>query len=230
MASTVVGDNGEVSGSRPALRWLGPVLGAAVFLLLAVPGFALVADWSLRNAEMNALVSRVEVSEDAMGNVEGQLDATFQDYASLGQLTPDERSQLNADSQGIAQDGHDAIQQAGDGVAGVVVLPWHTAIVAAKKAYVRHNLAWQDYLAKAAQDPQELTRTQTEVNDSFAAAEPAMKHAVPIPSLYHLKERVLAIFAPPPASSGGGDGGGGSGGSGGGSGTGGGQTIAAAWR
>ena len=217
-----------MASSRPALRWLGPLLGAAVFVLIAVPGFALVADWSLRNAEMNALITHVESSEDAMGTVSGEFDATFSDYASLGQLTSQERSQLDSDVQGIAADGHDSVKTAGDAIAGVVVLPWHTRIIQAKQAYLRHNMAWQDYLAKASQDATEVTRTQTQVNDTFAAAEPLVKRAVPIPSLYHLKDRVALIFAPPPpanAPDGSGDGSG-SGSDSGSGGSGGGQTVA----
>ena len=183
--------------------WLAPVLALVVFLVIVGIGGLVVTDWALRNAEMNSLVSSVEVSEDAMGTLQGNLGATFDSFGGQGQLSATQRASLNSQIQQIAQEGHDAIQKAGTGVESVSVLPWHTAILRAKDAYVRHNHAWQDYLAKAAQDPTEVTRPQNEINDSFSAAEKPMKSAVPVPWLYELKNRVDTIFAPPadPATS-----------------------------
>ena len=183
--------------SRSTPRWLPPVLAVLVFFIVLGVGGLVVTDWALRNAEMNALVAKVEVSEDAMGTLQGNLGATFDAFAGQGQLTPDQRAKLNAQIQKVAGAGHDAVQKAGAGVENVSVLPWHTAILRAKDAYVRHNHAWQNYLAKAAQDSSEVTRPQNEINDSFTAAEKPMKKGVPRPTLFHLKQRVDAIFAPP---------------------------------
>ena len=183
--------------SRSTPRWLPPVLAVLVFFIVLGVGGLVVTDWALRNAEMNALVAKVEVSEDAMGTLQGNLGATFDAFAGQGQLTPDQRAKLNAQIQKVAGAGHDAVQKAGAGVENVSVLPWHTAILRAKDAYVRHNHAWQNYLAKAEQDSSEVTRPQNEINDSFTAAEKPMKSAVPRPTLFHLKQRVDALFAPP---------------------------------
>jgi hypothetical protein len=212
-----VGDNGSVT-TQPQMPspeplehperkgmpgWLAPVLALVVFLVIVGVGGLVVTDWALRNAEMNSLVSSVEVSEDAMGALQGTLGATFDSFGGQGQLSPTQRASLNSQIQQVAQEGHDSIQKAGAGVESVSILPWHTSILRAKDAYVRHNHAWQDYLAKAAQDPAEVTRPQNEINDSFAAAEKPMKSAVPMPWLYELKNRVDFIFAPPaePATS-----------------------------
>ena len=183
--------------SRGLPGWVPPVIALVVFLVVVGVGGLVVTDWALRNAEMNALVSKVEVSEDAMGTLQGNLGATFDEFADQGQLTPTERAALDYQIQHVAQEGHDAIQAAGTGVEGVTVLPWHSAILKAKAAYVLHNHAWQDYLAKAAQDPTEVTRTHSEINDTFNAAEKPMKSAVPVPWLYQLKNRVELIFLPP---------------------------------
>ena len=177
--------------------WVPPVIALVIFLVIVGVGGLVVTDWALRNAEMNALVSKVEVSEDAMGTLQGTLGATFDSFAGQGQLSAAERAKLNAQIQQVAQEGHDAIQAAGTGVESVSVLPWHTSIARAKDAYVAHNHAWQDYLAKAAQDPTEVTRPQNQINDTFSAAEKPMKAAVPVPWLYQLKNRVDLIFAPP---------------------------------
>jgi DUF971 family protein len=183
---------------RPTPGWVPPVLAALVFLVIVGVGGLMAMDGGLRNAEMNALVTRVEASEDAMGTLQGNLGATFDEFAGQGQLTAVQRADLDAQIAQVAQEGHDDIQRAGDGVEAVGILPWHRDILRAKAAYVRHNHAWQDYLAKAAQDPSEVTRKQAEINDSFAAAEPLMTSAVPVPPLYSLQKRVALIFAPPP--------------------------------
>jgi hypothetical protein len=183
--------------TRATPRWLPPVLALLVFFIVLGVGGLVVTDWALRNAEMNALVAKVEVSEDSMGTLQGDLGATFDAFASQGQLTPDQRAKLNAQIQKVAGAGHDAVEKAGIGVEAVSVLPWDTAIVRAKDDYVRHNQAWQAYLAQATQDPGEVTRPQNEIKDSFTAAETPMKSAVPRPTLFHLKQRVDALFAPP---------------------------------
>ena len=177
--------------------WVPPVIALTVFLVMVGVGGLVVTDWALRNAEMNALVSKVEVSEDAMGTLQGNLGATYDEFSGQGQLTASERAALNEQIQQVTQEGYDEVKAAGAGVEGVTVLPWHTGIIKAKDAYVLHNHAWQDYLAKAAQDPTEVTRTHSEINDTFMAAEKPMKTAVPVPWLYELKNRVDLIFLPP---------------------------------
>ena len=74
---------------------------------------------------------------------------------------------------------------------------------AAQDAYLAHNRAWQEYLARAAQDPAQFGVDDTEVNDTFEAAEAPVRAALPPYALFDLVTRVDVIFAPPPVESGG---------------------------
>lgn len=209
-------DAGPVGPPRPPRRWpwvVGAVVGVVVFGALAL----VVADWAARNLEMRALLAAVERSEAAMGDTQQAVAAELDPLTQRTEpLAEDERQQLLEDLSGVAAQGDSAVTSAGDAVSSVFVLPWHTAIRDARTAYLAHNMAWQDYLSAATDDPAEFVRPQQAVNDTFAAAEPMLRAALPAPALFDLPTRVDAVFAdldeadptPAPGEDGGGSGGG----------------------
>ena len=181
-------------------RWLPPVLGLAVFLTTLFGLGLIVGDWTSRNLEMKALVSAVEDSESAMKWSEDQIQSIIKQYGANGKLTPAEQKKAFDALSEAAYAGNFAIEAAGEEVAKVNVLPWHGYIKNAQSAYLAHNQAWQDYIKKATDDPTELFKDQPVIDSTFAAAEPLMKMAVPVPALFDLKQRVDTIFAPQPSS------------------------------
>ena len=189
------GEQGQVD--RPRRRtpsWVPILIGALAFLLV-LAGLGLISgDWVLRNAEMNSLVSSVEQSESAMQQTQDEIGAVMDATAGMTTITPEQRADLAAALTAAAVAGEKRIAAAGDKVSAVRVAAWHGDIAAAKQAYVTHNQAWQDYMSAGAADPKALLADTPAVNDSFAAAEPLMKKAVPEPDLFDLVKRVALIF------------------------------------
>lgn len=180
--------------------WVPVLLGVLAFLLTTVTLGALVADWTLRNQEMDALVTAVEQSEAQMTWTQDGVGLIFDGLEDPSQVT--ENSQLTLELQGIAAEGRDRIKAAGDQVAAVRVSPWHQDVLLAKQAYLQHNLAWQSYLDRAAKDALEFTLPQDEVNSTFMEAEPLFRAAIPDPAGFSLDARVGLIFAEPESESG----------------------------
>ena len=174
----------------PVRRWLPLGLGLLAFLLVLGAGLLVTVDWGVRNAEMRRLVTAVESSEAAMSDAQA---AVADAYDAFDASDGGEQAKLELDS---------TLTAAAGPIAAVRILPWHGDIAEARDAYLAHNRAWQDYLARATDDPAEFDREQVQVNDTFTAVEPLMRDALPEPPLFGLQERIDRIFAPPPASSG----------------------------
>lgn len=190
-----IGDDGRVINRRTK-PWIPWAAGALAFFITLIIGGLVVADWGLRTAEMNTLITRIEASEAAMRQASAEVDAAFAGH-SQADASPAERAELDAELREIAAEGRDAIEAAAFPVAEVVVLPWHTAIEQAQVAYLIHNLAWQDYLDAAAADPAEFLRPQPLVDSTFLESEQPMIAAVPLPDVLDLLSRISSIYAPP---------------------------------
>jgi len=185
---------------HPSRRWLPYVAGAIAFVVVLVGLGAVVGDWGARNVEMRALITKIEASEDAMGTLQENVQGIFAEYEGAGSLSDEDRAAIDEELRAAAAAGRDAVAVAGDGVAGVRWLAWHRDVRDAQEAYLAHNRAWQDYLSRAAEDPAEFARPQSEVNETFMAAEDPIRSALPVPVLFDLVERVDVIFAPPEGS------------------------------
>ncbi len=186
--------------ASPATRrrtpgWVPILAGIAAFVVVLV-GFGLgAADWTARNAEMNRLVTAIETSEAAMGDVQDQVELALAGIdTESGTLTDEQRAEVSARLQAVAEEGAQGIAAAETGVRNVRVLPWHRDIARARDAYLEHNRAWQDYLRAAAVDPSEMFADQPAVNETFLAVEPLLTQAVPDPALFDLDARVRLIF------------------------------------
>ena len=177
--------------------------GALAFLVTLVLVGSLVSDWAARNYEMRTLLTRIEASETAMGDLQTDVEGILARYQGQGALTDESRAALDAELAAVAGKGRDSIGAAGDGVAGVRWLAWHRDVSRAQEAYLAHNRAWQAYLDRAAKDPAEFGAPQDAVNRTFEDAEAPIRAALPVPALFDLLSRVDVVFAPPPAVSGG---------------------------
>lgn len=184
---------------RRTRRWLPFVLGGLAFLVVLVGLGMVVGDWAARNVEMRALVSQIEVSEQAMADTQLAVRAAFEEYQGQDALSDADRAALDEKLQAAAAAGLVGVTAGGDKVAAVRVLGWHSDISAAQEAYLAHNQAWQDYLGKAAKDPAEFGVTHEQVNSTFAAAEQPMRDAVPSPDVFDLMTKVDVIYAPSPS-------------------------------
>lgn len=174
--------------------WVPILLGGFAFALVVTVLGAATADWFTRNTEMNRLVTAIEVSEAEMAWTQDHIGMVFEETEGKGELTDEQRAAIDTSLKDIVAEGRERIEAAGVDVAQVSVLPWHTEILRAQTAYLRHNEAWQEYMWLAEQDTSELTAVQPEVNDTFAAAEGPLTRAVPVPDLYDLRQRVIDIF------------------------------------
>lgn len=185
---------------RKARPW-APIVGAAVVFLVIVVGAGMaVGDWVERSMEMRTLISQIEVSEHAMEQTQAAVGKALDDFRAKPQPTADDQAALTSQLEKAAADGLVGVQHGGDVVASVRTLPWHADIRSAQQAYLAHNHAWQDYLARAAKDGTEFGKQQDAVNSTFAAAEQPIRRAVPSPDVFGLRERVDVIYAPAPDS------------------------------
>ena len=192
----------QARAARRPRRWLPVIAGVVTFLLVLVTVGVVVGDAFARNIEMRSLVSRIEASETAMGDLQDDVQAIFAEYEGRTPLSDEDQSALDERLKAAAASGRDAIAAAGQDVEAMRWLAWHREIGAAQDAYLAHNRAWQDYLGRATQDPAEFVRPQDDVNSTFEAAERYFRTALPPIPLFDLADRVDAIFAPPPAEDG----------------------------
>lgn len=187
-----MGHDGRVQRSR---GWIPLVIGLVTFMLTTVALGTVIADWALRNAEMDAFITTVEASEAEMTWTQDNIRATFD--AAGEPASQQEKDQLAADLEAIAAQGRDRIAAAGQAVVAAQVSPWHQDLLQAKQAYLTHNRAWQAYLDRASKDAAEFGQPQDEVDATFLAAEPLFRAAIPRPDGYAIADRVEVIFAEP---------------------------------
>ena len=195
------------SPNRAARGWAPIVAGVVTFLIVIAAVGVVAGDWVARNIEMRALVTQIEVSEQAMEDTQTAITKAIDDFRAKTSPTAEDQTAFEDALKAAAATGLTGVTAGGADVESVRVLPWHTDIKAAQKAYLAHNHAWQDYLAKASKDAQEFSKNQDAVNQTFADAEAPMRAAIPKPDLFGLTARVDTIYAPPPVT----DSGGGSG-------------------
>lgn len=185
---------GAVREHRRTPGWVPILLGGLAFAVVLASLGAVALDWFTRNAELNRLVTAIEASEAEMGWTQDHIGAVFEEFEGDGELTDEQKAEIDAALTLIAAEGRERIEAAGADVSRVQVLPWHGEILDAQAAYVRHNEAWQEYMWLAERDPSELTTDQPEVNDSFVAAEAPLMNALTEPALYDLRQRINDIF------------------------------------
>ncbi len=185
---------GPVAPSTNKHGWLPYVIGAATCVLVLASVGLVAGDWFLRNAEMRVLVVAIENSESTMSETQDSVSAVFDTYGGLDNPVPADREKLVTELADVAGYAQLSIAGAGEQVAAVPVMPWHTSILTAQDAYLTHNQAWQRYMEAAAKDPIEFTSPQADVNDTFKAVEPALTEAIPQPALFDLVNRVAQIF------------------------------------
>ena len=186
---------GHDDGVQRSRGWIPLVIGLVTFMLTTAALGTVIADWALRNAEMDAFSTAVEDSEAQMTWAQDNVRATFD--AAGEPASQQEKDQLAADLEAIAAEGRDRIAAAGSSVAAVQVSPWHQDLLLAKQAYLTHNKAWQAYLDRASKDAAEFGKPQEEVDTTFMAAEPPFRAAIPGPAGYGIVDRVEIIFAEP---------------------------------
>lgn len=181
-----------------ARRWIPYVAGVVTFLLTLVVGGVAGTNWWASNIEMDRLVVAIEESEAAMADVLQRVDIVFDkidgEVPPSGEDLDAETIAAVAELANIAVDGEAAISEAGRNIANLVILPWHTAILEAREAYLLHNYAWQAYMQSAQEDPVAFTVTQPLVNQTFIDAQEPLEQAIPDPALFDLLKRVQQIF------------------------------------
>ena len=186
----VVTDDPAPGRARPG--WAKPVLWISLgVMMLGVLGLlAAGVDWAVRTWEMNQLVSRIEVSEAAMGAAQAAIgDVTLADDATAAAKAEARRELSSASAAG-----GDAVAAAGEGVAELTFLPWHEQQIAAQGAYLAHNQAWVDYLQRGSTRPLTLFGDDNMIEPTWVRAEAAVRAAVPVPTAPPLQQRVDDIF------------------------------------
>ena len=171
-------------------RWVPWAAGAVAFTLTILAGIVVFADAVWRNVEMQNLLERVEASEQAMQDLQEATAAAFEDHGGDGQP-----QKLDAELRGLAADAERDIAAAGADVSDLPVAIWHSDIERARQAYLDHNNAWQEYMARASESASEFLAPQPLVNQTFFDAEEPFYRAVPVPDLFGLSDQVALIFA-----------------------------------
>lgn len=168
------------------------MIGGGVFALTLILGGVLVADWAWRNAEMQALLERVEASEAVMGELQEAAEEAFEEHGAGG-----DRAKLDSELKNLAADAEVEIAAAGLEVAALPIAVWHVDIERARDAYLLHNQSWVEYMDRASTSSAEFIAPQPLVNETFIAAEPFFVAAIPVPDVRDFAARVAAIFAMP---------------------------------
>ena len=177
---------------RPWVPWAA---GAVAFTLTILAGIVVFADAVWRNVEMQNLLERVEASEQAMQDLQEATAAAFEDHGGEGQ-----QQKLDAELRSLAADAEQDIAAAGADVSDLPIAIWHSDIERARQAYLDHNNAWQEYMARASESASEFLAPQPLVNQTFFDAQQPFIDAIPEPDTAGLIDRVIAIFAPPEGS------------------------------
>ena len=181
---------------RRLIPWIA---GGVTFALTLVLGAALITDWMWRNAEMRALLERVEASEAVMGELQDAATAAFEEHAAGGSQA--DRGKLDSELRELAAAAEADIAAAGSEVAALPIAVWHVDIERARDAYLLHNQSWVEYMDRASESSAEFIAPQPLVNETFIGAAPYFVEAIPAPDLDGFAERVAAIFAIPEGSS-----------------------------
>jgi hypothetical protein len=192
----VVMEQAEVMTDAPVerrtRRWIPWAVGGGVFALTLLLGGVLVADWAWRNAEMQALLERVEASEAVMGELQESAEEAFEEHAAGG-----DRGKLDSELRELAKAAAVDIAAAGLEVAALPIAVWHADIERARDAYLLHNRAWVEYMSRASESSAEFIAPQPLVNQTFIDAEPIFIQAIPAPDVRDFAARIFAIFAIP---------------------------------
>ena len=193
LVSQEVLETGAERPSRGVPAWVAWTLGLVALVLITLANVVVAGELALRSLEADNLVSAVEQSETAMKTTQTDFDDVLSAYDTEN-LTEEEREQLSADLADVAARGLAAIATAGEGVAEVQIMPWHTNILEAREAYLAHNQAWVDYMAAASEDSAEWFRPQPAVNESFAEAKMPLVGAVPSFDFLQTVPRIEFIY------------------------------------
>jgi hypothetical protein len=151
---------------------------------------------------MNELLDRVEASEAVMGELQDGVAEAFEEHGGGG-----DNEKLDSELRALAAEAEVEIAAAGAAVAELPIAVWHLDIERARDAYLLHNRAWVDYMARAGEDSGEFLRPQEQVNQTFFDAQAPFVEAVPEPDVEDLMERVFAIYEVPEDLGSGGSGG-----------------------
>jgi hypothetical protein len=178
--------------NSPPRRWIPWTFGAGVFVLALLVGGVLVADWAWRNAEMAALLDRVEASEAVMGELQDAAEAAFEEHSAGG-----DGDKLDRELKQLAAMAEVDIAAAGLEVAALPIAIWHADIERARDAYLVHNQAWVEYMERASTSSAEFIAPQPLVNESFVGAAPFFLEAIPWPDGQGFAARVAEVFAIP---------------------------------
>ena len=183
-----------------------------VLIVAGVIAVLILADWYLRNREMNNLLDAVEQSETAMEDARDHVTAAESDFVNAmqthgcsadtvtyecQQYFNQEASVFRSAASGAATDGAVEVRQTGAGVDHVSILPWHGALEDARSAYVDHSDAWYSYLTAVADDPAKLgdRSDSADISSTFGIAEDRFLDAVPPMPLFDAKDRITKIWA-----------------------------------
>ena len=127
-----------------------------------------------------------------MGELQDSVTVAFDDHGS-----GDDQVKLDGELRKLATQAVMDIAAAGDEVAALPIALWHTDIERARDAYLLHNEAWQEYMARASESSSEFLAPQPLVNQTFFDAEQPFYNAVPLPDVFGLVDRVALIFVMP---------------------------------
>lgn len=149
-----------------------------------------VGDWGARTWEMNQLMARIAVSEDAMGTTKDTIAAVdVPTDATDAQKERATRALETASAQGA-----ELVQDAGDDVAALTFLPWHTEVIAAQASYLSHNQAWVDYLERGSEDALTLFGDDNRIEPTWVNAQTTVAAGLPFPTLPLLRSTYDELF------------------------------------
>ncbi|MFN8126532.1 MAG: hypothetical protein U0R64_08520 [Candidatus Nanopelagicales bacterium] len=147
-------------------------------------------DWGTRTWEMNQLLAHIKVSEDAMGTTKDTIGA----IEIPSDATAEQKAEATDKLKAASAQGADEVAHAGDGVAALTFLPWHSEIIHAQAAYLAHNAAWVDYLERGSKEPVSLFGDDNRIEPTWVNAQRAVAAGIPIPALPLIQSAYDSLF------------------------------------
>ncbi len=156
------------------------------------------ADWAARNIETLRLLQQVEKSEAAMGETQAATVAVARSAPQGTFPLPPKKdlpSDVAAELEEVSATGRDAVAEAGEGVAAVSFLPWHSDLISAQASYLDHNLAWVNHLEAGSEEGEVLVRgDDADIKSTWETTEVQIRAAVPLVPFPGIPERLDTIF------------------------------------
>lgn len=171
---------------------------AVVATVLVLAGL-MVADWYVRNIDLQRLVTATDAVTEAVQQWETDRRRIMASLPSEHYMTPELRERSQRQLEREAEAAATALTEAAAGVEDITVrLAWHQGIIRARDSVLDYVDAWVTRLQRVARDADALAEPAPAISTARTASARAFREALPPAALYGLGDSIEAMFADRP--------------------------------